>query len=149
MNEATSTIRRKWAWRTIAWMLVLAWMGFIFYLSHQPDLPSPPSGILNLLLKKAGHVTVYAGLTVLMWHALAREGVPGPWRLGLSLLFAILYGISDEYHQTFIPGRNGRVIDVGIDTLGALLALLILRSLGAGKRTTHHLHQSPRPGQPG
>jgi VanZ family protein len=133
----------------IAWLLVMAWMGFIFYLSHQPDLPSPPSGILNLLLKKAGHISVYAGLTALMWHALAREGVPRPWRFGLSLLFATLYGLSDEYHQSFIPGRNGRLTDVGIDALGAMLALILLRRLGARNWPTHHLDQSPPPGEPG
>lgn len=53
------------------------------------------------------------------------------WGLGgkpktawLALLLAVLYAISDEFHQTFVPGRNGTPVDVAIDSLGASLGLL-------------------------
>jgi VanZ family protein len=42
-------------------------------------------------------------------------------------LITVLYAMSDEYHQTFIPGRNGTVMDVVIDSLGGLTALFSLR----------------------
>lgn len=53
------------------------------------------------------------------------------WGLGgkpktawLALVLAVLYAISDEFHQTFVPGRNGTPVDVTIDSLGASLGLL-------------------------
>ena len=43
--------------------------------------------------------------------------------LGGAFVLSLLYAISDELHQTFVPGRSGRLTDVGFDSLGALLAL--------------------------
>ena len=132
-----------WARRALAWLAVVAWMGLIFYLSSQPVLPEHPSGAVDYVSKKAAHLMVYAVLAALWWRALAREGLSPGWAFALALAASVLYGLSDELHQTFVPGREGRLTDVGYDLLGAALALAILgrwrglrRLLGA---------RSPRP----
>lgn len=103
----------------------MAWMGLIFYLSSRPDLPHAPEPLLDLILKKAAHAFVYAVLAVLWRRALGRQagGAVAPW------LIAVLYAATDEVHQTFVPGRNGRVADVVIDGMGAALGLLFMARL--------------------
>jgi len=56
------------------WLPVIAWMALIFILSDQPQLPCYPTGVIDLLLKKLGHLTEYAVLAVLVQRALAQEG---------------------------------------------------------------------------
>jgi VanZ family protein len=48
----------------------------------------------------------------------------------MAFVVSVLYAASDEYHQTFVPGRNGTPVDVGVDAVGALVALLVVGSLG-------------------
>ncbi len=119
-------------------------MVIIFVLSAQPKLPSPPNSLLNLLLKKGAHMLEYAILMLLWWRALAggdkksarpntgpdaigdkRSAQPYIW-LGLAWLLTILYAASDEFHQTFVPGRNGTPWDVLIDSLGASISAVII-----------------------
>ena len=77
----------------------------------------------EIAARKLGHLAAYAVLTVGWWWAL-RGLVARPlvWAAGLSLLYAC----SDEYHQTFVEGRTGKVLDVAIDSLGIALACLWL-----------------------
>ena len=130
---------------------VLLWMGLIYVLSAQPSLPKAPGPFIDLLLKKGAHMAGYAVLMVLWWRALANYlRVRGPRIRGeqahnacadsasagltlakrsgelVALVVAwtatVLYAISDEVHQVFVPGRSGRALDVLIDACGALLA---------------------------
>jgi VanZ family protein len=100
-------------------------MGAIYYLSAQPSLPSAPDPWWDLLLKKGAHMAGYAVLMVLWWRAL-RLGCSERLALGLAVLFSVLYAVSDELHQLYVPGRNGSAWDVGIDTCGVLVAAGIL-----------------------
>ena len=43
----------------------------------------------------------------------------------LSFLFSVIYALSDEFHQTFVPGRDGNIVDVLIDSSGSLVGVLI------------------------
>ena len=43
----------------------------------------------------------------------------------LSFLFSVIYALSDEFHQTFVPGRDGNIVDVLIDSSGALVGILL------------------------
>jgi VanZ family protein len=98
-------------------------MSLIYVVSAQPTLPHASSFLLDLLLKKGAHVAEYAILFVLLWRAWAAW----PLRfspLGLTWVLTVLYAASDEFHQTFVPGRNGNVVDVLVDGTGATLALL-------------------------
>lgn len=110
-------------------------MGVIFILSAQPTLPHHPDTLLDLILKKAAHMIEYGILAFLLWWAFSRgRGTFSHSALVTAFVVSVLYAASDEYHQTFVPGRNGNPVDVGVDTVGALVALLIVGSLGRKRR---------------
>ncbi len=107
------------------WTLVLAWMGLIFFLSSRTSLPNP-SGISSSLEAITGHFTVYAVLAALVAFALADTGLPTSRRLVAAFLFAVVYGVSDEFHQSFVPGRDPDPFDLMIDAIGATTGLVVL-----------------------
>lgn len=108
----------------IQWGPAVAWMGAIFLVSSQSSLPQAPDTLLDLILKKGLHMAAYGVLASLFWRAL--NGRPALARAGMSWLLAVLYAATDEYHQTFVPGRHGRLMDLGFDALGALIALWLV-----------------------
>ena len=83
-------------------------------------------------IRKCGHLTEYGILAILVWRAVRnlREGVDrsvwGTKDARLTIAICALYAASDEWHQSFNPLRGASVVDVGIDTLGAALALLVV-----------------------
>ncbi len=114
------------------WLLVLLWMGLIFYLSAQPDLPHYPEGVVDLVIKKVGHMAQYGILAALAWWAWPRGAKAGLEHVFLcAFVLSGFYAISDEVHQSLVPGRNGRLLDVGFDLLGAALALLLISHLAS------------------
>ncbi len=108
------------------WLPPLVWMGLIFFFSSRPHLPSAPQPWLDILLKKSAHALGYGVLSWLYLRAL-REKARHPQATSLTL--ALLYALSDEYHQTFVPGRNGTLWDVGVDGIGVGVAMLLARWL--------------------
>lgn len=109
-----------------SWLPPLVWMGLIFFFSSQPHLPSAPQPWLDVLLKKSGHALGYGVLAWLYLRALRGNIRPS---YVVSLALAMLYALSDEYHQTLVPGRNGTPWDVGVDGIGACGAMLLARWL--------------------
>ena len=106
------------------WLPVLLWMGMIFVVSSRSSPPFVLNKTVDLVTKKAMHVTEYGVLAFLLWRAISRErGWPAWPSFGGAFVLSLLYAVSDEFHQTFVPGRNGALTDVGFDALGALLAL--------------------------
>lgn len=101
----------------------LALMGVIFWFSSQPAAAHHAWWVI--VGRKLGHVTGYALLTGLwawaLWGAARR---PLLW----AVLISLAYACTDEFHQTFVRGRHGSPIDVGIDAVGALIGLTLLRS---------------------
>jgi len=132
---------RKLILRIIIWVI---WLVLIFWMSHQDkDETTLKAGVLRWILDQLGidgrqlmqgpftfyirkfaHITEYA---ILMLLTLSVAILRWPYKQAAlySLIFCICYAATDEFHQTFIPGRVGNPIDVGIDTLGMLLGLLI------------------------
>jgi VanZ like family len=134
--------------RGLALLLALTWMVGIFYLSDQPTL-----GIPSLFENqdKVMHFGAYALLGVLLLGGMhlpggvsgfvARLKLRSPpeatvqtagysfRQVALATLIASLYGITDEFHQSFVPGRSPDVLDWLADTAGALLATLLLAQL--------------------
>ncbi len=102
---------------------MLLWLVAIFFLSSQPKSDIPSFGFWDTLIKKGSHFLAYAMLAFLVQRV--TSGGKRPY--SLAFLITVLYAISDEYHQTFVPGRNGTVMDVLIDSLGGLTALVSLR----------------------
>lgn len=81
--------------------------------------------LLSFLVRKCAHMGVFFVLTGLLLFALWRLGASPRARAGLSLgLCALLAGL-DELHQTFVPGRDGKLPDVLIDLGGGMCFLLL------------------------
>jgi VanZ family protein len=137
---------------------VLIWMGIIFSASSDagsfrntsrilgplvrwlfPQLSDDAVHTVVFIIRKGAHLSEYAVLAVLLWRALRpagqREAAPWSWTLaGLAVGLAALYAATDEFHQTFVPSRQGSVWDVLIDTGGACCGLLVLRAIGLWRK---------------
>jgi VanZ family protein len=100
----------------------LAVMGVIFYFSAQPAAGHHAWWVI--VFRKLGHVTGYALLTVL-W-AWALQGVVKRPVL-VAVCIALAYACTDEFHQTFVRGRNGSPVDVGVDAIGMAIAAIVMR----------------------
>jgi VanZ family protein len=113
--------------RWVRWTLVIVWMAVIFWFSSQTRIEVPVAFELGLgsISRKLGHVAVYAVLTILVAWALP----PSRYRLVIAVAFAVLYGLTDELHQSFRPPREARLLDVGIDAIGALLGAAVFRGV--------------------
>jgi len=111
--------------RRIVWGLAaLAWMGLLFYLSAQPDLPHAPEPWLDTVVKKTGHAVLYGVLAWLYLRALRGDGPLSDRTRFLAFGLAVLYAVTDEVHQSFVPGRTPSPWDVLIDGAGAALAVI-------------------------
>lgn len=119
------------SWNIKLWLKAFApaviWAAIIFLFSSQPTLPGFDSGFLDFVLKKSAHMFVYG---VLFW--LVSRGVDMVVgvktnirvRLLVPLVIVLFYAISDELHQSLVPGRYPTLRDIGYDLLGALVVLL-------------------------
>ncbi len=107
---------------------VLAWMGLIFAFSSRRTLLRTP-GLAPDVIAIAGHFTVYAVLAALLWWALPSRSLTPGQRAALAFVGAVAYGVSDEWHQSFVPGRDPALLDLGMDALGAATALMLVRLL--------------------
>lgn len=103
------------------WLPLLSWMALIFFLSAQADLPHPESGLAGLFVSSSAHVLVFAVLAVLWARVFSALGWHRP--LLLAFVATFLYALSDEFHQSFVPGRHTDAWDLLCDATGALLAL--------------------------
>jgi Predicted integral membrane protein len=101
----------------------LALMGLIFYFSAQPAAAHHAWWVF--LGRKLGHITGYALLTA-AW-AWALQGVVRRPVL-IAVCIALAYACTDEFHQTFVHGRHGTPIDVGVDAIGMAIAALLIRA---------------------
>jgi len=109
------------------WLPVLAWMGLIFVGSSRSDLPAHPNDSIDTVAKKAIHGVEYGVLAALLWRALAQGKGSARDSLTLKVLgVSLLYALSDELHQRFVPGR-GSLVDVLIDGISIVAALAFLR----------------------
>jgi VanZ family protein len=108
------------------WLPPLLLMGAIFFLSHQPSLDSG-LGVIDTIGRKLIHFAEYALLCFLWWRALVTVTTPSRAAL-FAFLLASGYAATDEYHQSFVEGRHGSPIDWAIDSAGAAVAALRLRT---------------------
>ena len=100
-------------------------MGLIFALSSRGTVPNPP-GWSPQVVSIVGHFGVYAVLAGLLWWGLGELEIMNRRRFVLALILAVLYGVSDEWHQSFVPGRRPDVINVIVDAFGAACGLLAI-----------------------
>ena len=76
-------------------------------------------------IRKSAHFTLYLILGLLIINAIYEYKLEDTKTILLALSLAFLYATSDEFHQLFVPGRSGEVLDVLIDTLGSLTGIML------------------------
>ncbi|MCM0648232.1 VanZ family protein [Clostridium swellfunianum] len=131
--------------KKIKWLMVIAWMILIFTFSSQPGDTSEETSqfviyIFNLLgldlhgyfgaladfaVRKGAHFTEYLILYMLFYNALS-ESLNFKKALWFSMVAVFLYACSDEFHQSFVPGRGPAFRDVLIDSSGGFSGLIII-----------------------
>jgi VanZ family protein len=114
------------------------WMGLIFSLSTasfssaqtEPFITSLYSHVMplfaalsietaDLLIRKLAHLSEYFIFGIMVSHALRkRSGLTTVNQISLAIPLGIIYAISDEWHQSFVPSRTASTMDVLLDTLG-------------------------------
>lgn len=107
------------------WLPVVVWALLIFAFSAQPDLRFVPDPGFDFVVRKLGHMGAFGILALLLWRAFAGATAwrrPEAWALAAT----VLYAVGDELHQGLVAGRHAAAADVGIDAVGALLALVIV-----------------------
>jgi VanZ family protein len=103
--------------------LTIGWMMLIYFLSSQPSLPAVSLFSGTDLL---AHATFYGVLCIFLARSLVPSRVTTWKRVLLLTILVTAYGITDEYHQLFVPGRNASLWDMLADGLGGFLAALML-----------------------
>ena len=99
---------------------LILYCAFIYWLSDQPSLPTPA---LFQHQDKLFHAGAYFILTVFALRFFRHVILQLPMLIISSLIFSSLYGVSDEWHQSFVPGRMSDIADWAADTVGAMLFL--------------------------
>ena len=108
----------KWLNRQLP---LLVWSFLIFLGSSLPAAQVSENQTVNLLAHKIVHILEYGVLYLLYYRSLVFElWQVNKARIFKALLFIIMFGAFDEYHQSFVPGRQSRVADVFTDFLGGL-----------------------------
>jgi len=92
-----------------------------------PDISSYELGLIHAMIRKAGHVIEYFILGLLLFRAFRGDSTAlWKWRWSLfAVIGVVLWAMSDEWHQAFVPTRTASVVDVGIDTAGGILAQFV------------------------
>ena len=107
----------------------LALMGMIFYLSAQP--PTGPD--LPEIARVVAHFGEYALLAALWSWALAPV-LGRRQALVAAAAISLLYAVSDEYHQSFVEGREADPFDVAVDAVGIAVSLMLAWALITSRR---------------
>ncbi len=131
--EPGAAPRPRWMDLVLYELPLLACMALIIVLSSRPSLPGPGErgSLVRDIFNYGSHAFIYGVLAILAWRVVAfRAALLPAWiarRPRLSaIFFALLFGISDEFHQSFVPGRTASPWDALVDLLGAALAMLAL-----------------------
>ena len=120
-------IKKRWIIGGTVIFLVLA-IGLFLFVDFVQDTNIAYAG---KLIRKSAHFIAYLILGFLVSHAMKREAYTAiAWkRGGASLLFCVVYAISDEFHQLFVPGRGPLLKDVLIDGSGAAIGIILYMSV--------------------
>ncbi len=134
--------------RILPWALIILWMAVIFAFSHQPatessqlssDITHKIADVISIIvpdindnqeslhsfIRKSAHFSVYFILGILVANGLSDNNMSKLKIILLAFLVCILYAVSDEIHQLYIPGRSGQVSDVLLDSAGGLVGVLL------------------------
>jgi len=109
-------------------LLILSWLVLIFA-SSQIILPeSDPvykKVLYDYIFDKDTHVLLYSGLTFLILNFLACYPVRFRRSALCTIVVAVLFGASDEYHQSFVSGRDASLYDLAFDVIGSITGIAV------------------------
>ena len=97
---------------------------------------------LFFLLGPLGHAFNFAVLALLLAWALTTNDILSPEKFRLALIISVLYALSDEIHQIFVPTRTFQIRDLIVDAIGALLGLLLFQTMVMRRKYKNQL-ESP------
>jgi VanZ family protein len=113
--------------RKLLLVCALGWAAVIFCLSQIPGADVPP---VFFGMDKLLHAGVYGILGFLVLGALSGtvqvRPIPRPW---LAVLMVVAYGVLDEFHQHFVPGRTPDILDVMADAAGGMLGVWLFHRI--------------------
>ena len=126
--------------KIISVILLVTWCLFIFIMSSFNDNYSNSqsdfvidvvSGLFDIsnvsnisfIIRKLAHFSEYFFLALLAINCFKNYKIKSYYII--SIIFSILYSCTDEFHQLFISGRSGQLIDIGIDSLGIITGALM------------------------
>ena len=136
-------------------VLLFMWMGLIFYMSSnngekstgQSDLVINILGSLSVnlsggggefasvIVRKTAHICEYMILSLLLYNVV-KDYINITKKIMIYIIIGVmLYAMSDELHQVFVPGRAGRIQDVFIDTIGGVIGLVAIKIINKMKRS--------------
>ena len=108
------------------WLPPIIWAVVIFSFSSYQTVQASQIMWQDFIVKKSFHIIEYAILTTFVYRAMKGSGLDRKKAGIYSILFTILYGITDEFHQSFTQGRESKARDVVFDTIGGLLSIYII-----------------------
>ncbi len=130
------------------WLLVIIWMSVIFAFSHQANSSEKTAvvfGGFNIFARKMGHISEFAILYFWVRWALLSTGLKAAhaaqsnskrWQnviedktILVAILISIAYAASDEWHQSFVPGRSACIEDVLLDSVGIVATAFLIITL--------------------
>jgi VanZ family protein len=122
---------------------IILWAAIIFFFSANPDpyrflpanwrsavpLPTVSSSSLTEWIGQLMHFVEYLALAFLISRALYKTSAASTKIPALVILISMLFALSDEIHQLFVPGRAFQGLDLLIDLLGVLCGVYLYRRL--------------------
>lgn len=138
MNEPESVSQTTVSVHSYRSILILTpsliWAGVIFALSHRETIPT--AGFNSQLVSSIGHLGAYAVLGSLLFGGFLFMGLPRISAAMYAIGVATLYGLIDEFHQSFVPGRHAGPEDLVLDFVGATFAVVLLLKLTLPRKTS-------------
>jgi len=147
--------------KIIKFILLLLWMYLIFYFSNQngADSSATSDGLVMSLVKfidsifpvdfseetmntmafiirKVAHYTLYFVLGILIFELLNEHSMVLSEKVIYSIMFCLIYACSDEIHQLFVDGRDGKIFDVFVDMFGSLSSIFCFYLFHKYKKTS-------------
>jgi len=107
------------------WLPVVFWMVFIFILSSIQVGSASEFYWKDFIVKKTAHLIEYGVLATLLCRGLKGSKIMTKKAMWYAILISFLYAITDEFHQSFTPGRGPAVRDVFIDLIGATIFIIV------------------------
>lgn len=106
------------------WFPPIIWAIVIFTFSSLQVGNSSEIYWKDFIFKKTAHLIEYAILAILLYRAMINSNIDKKKALIISIVITGLYGLTDEFHQSFTPGRGPSIRDVVIDTIGGAIGSL-------------------------